>query len=453
MQFAGMKSGINMELKSYQLVKKIKQNCQSFWEADAYLFLGEESFLKEDLLNFVIKQLHISKDSIVRLDAATMESHEILITLNTKHLSDDRILIIVQNADKIDAPTCQRLYEIWDENGCPQEVLPIFIATKVTNRKLWFLIKEEGLWCKFYKMFSDSVPKWTKEKLNFFGVKATQGTEYILSNLCDLNLRQIVKEIEKLALLDETLTPESVQLYIRGQNKIDRFMLDDKFVIRDLISLQKMLSQYINHTSASVKEVIASFVKLTRHAIQALYYIEQNEVFAGQLVGLAGQLVTLTDGDWKTISQKIEISKTASGIINGIPMLKKMYWTGNLPFTVEKVTDDKPKKAKGKRHKALSFDFDKDNKQRKQDEILAKRKWEESELYNHNIWYQTNNYGILKAFHMASVYTKTELEQMLLQMLKIYQNIHTQGEFLMQERFDCFLGSLSAGLLQIQDKS
>jgi DNA polymerase III delta subunit len=444
-----------MEIKSYLLEKQTKANPESFWEASAYLFVGEESFLKEDFLSFVVKALKLGRESVLRLDAATVSGEEVLSTLNTYQMSDDRTVIVIDNADKIPNEICQRLYDMWEKNGFPIEILPVFIADSVTNRKLWGLVKEEGVWCKFWQMFSNDIPRWTLGKMHEAKIKAEKGVEYVISHLCNFNLRQIVKEIEKLALTDAVLTEAVVKQYIRGIDNVDRFMLDDKLVKRELVDLHVLLEKVLRVTDTSPKDVVMSFGRLTRHAIQAQYYVNKQEQSAGVLVNLAKQLIQLdSTNDWQTISKRIDISKSAASVIDSIPMLEKMSWTGKLAFTVSNDGEEAPEPPeqvdKKRRKKLLSFDTEQEARQAEIEAKKEKRKWEESEMYNHNIWYQKNTFAILKAFYMATVYTEQELQQMLLTFLRTYQLLYSEGELLMRERLECFIAQLSAGCLQLE---
>ena len=442
-----------MEVKAYQLEKQVKTNPENFWDTSAYLFVGEESFLKEDFLSMSMKALKVSRDGVNRIDAASVSGEEVLATLNTKQMSDERTIIIIDNADKIPNEICQKLYEMWERNGFPVEILPVFIADSVTNRKLWGLIKEEGTWCKFWQMFSNEIPKWTLNKMASAGIKAEKGVEYVISSLCNFNLRQIVKEIEKLSLIDTYLNERIVRQYIRGVENVDKFMLDDKLIKRELGELHVLLEKLLRITDTPVKDVVMGYARLTRHAIQARFYIDKNEQAAGTLVNLSKQLMQLDNAsDWQTISKRIELSKSAATIVDSVPMLEKMSWTGKLPFTLE--DEDTETQApqeqldKKKRKKLLSFDADQEARQAELEAKKEKRKWEESELYNHNIWYQKNTFSILKTFYMATVYTEAELQQMLLTFLQIYQTLFSEGELLMRERLECFIAKLSSGNLQ-----
>jgi hypothetical protein len=166
------------------------------------------------------------------------------------------------------------------------------------------------------------------------------------------------------------------------------------------------------------------------------------------IANLGGQLLGLTAGDWNTISKKIEVAKQGSSLVDKIPMAEKMRWTGKLSFIQE--AQDEPSDAdegtdKKGRRKLLTYDVDKEKRLAEIEAQKALRKWEETELYNHNIWYQKSVYGILKTFHMATVYTKDELSQMLATLLKINESLYYQGEFQMQEKLDCLLIKLMQG--------
>jgi len=430
------------EIKSYLLEKQFRQNPDSFWDTTVYLLAGEEVFLKEDLLNHVFKKLEIGNDIIERVDADVINGDDLITLLETTNFDDNRTIVVIDNAEKLSPATTTKMYKAWDEEGFPESTLPIFKINKLSNRKLWGLIKEEGMWTKFWTMFGDKVPKWTFDKMSAIGLKFERGTENVVSELCNLNLRQISKEIEKLVLMKQFLTPTLVKEYIKPNYVITKFDIELKVILRDLLSVPVMLERLEANENVPIKEIVYGLIRVARYALQAKSYLIKKTEFAILLQNLAYSAIPLLDCvDWNSISRKNDLLKSASAIINGLPTINKMEWTGKLVFEeadIEKKTPEKKKRGK----KAINFKLENEELLKTLEKAKQKRQWETSELYNHNMWYKANVYTIIKAFYMASQYSMDELSRLLLDLSKTHHKIFYEGDLHMRDNLEIMLMSL-----------
>lgn len=433
------------EIKSYLLEKQLRNKPNSFWEATAYLFAGEETFLKEDLLSSVFAKLGLTSDNIERFDAEAADADNLLSKLETPTFDGDRLVVVIENAEKLKPAICNKMYNDWDEYGFPEFSLPIFLVNKLTNKKLWGLVKEEGVWTKFWHMFGDKIPVWTAERMRAAGIRFERGTEMVLSELCNLDLRHITKEIEKLALTKEVLTPALVKEYIKPSQVVTKYDIELKFILRDLHSIPVIMEKVLADKGVSIKEVVYGLIRTTRYALQASSYLQAKDEFAILLRNLSYNIIPLLDSvDWNSISRKNELLKSASSIIAGIPTMDKMVWTGNLKFENDSSEDvgQTMGSDKKKRKKISKFSITQNSEEKQRETAKLQRQWENSELFNHNIWYKANTYTVIKAFYMASQYSYEELGKTLLDLSKIHHKVFSEGETFMRNNFEILLLSL-----------
>lgn len=435
------------EIKTFILEQQIVKAPQNFWLPPAYLFLGEERYLKEEMLEVVCRVLRIDTREIQWIDAEVIDGRDVIFALETMDMDDIKKIIIVDNADHIDTDTCKKLYEAWDKQGFPPSTLPIFLADDVDGRKsLWKLVKEEGTWCKFWPLFEDKIPGWIRQKFTIKKIQATAGCENKLLSLCGNNLRKIAREIDKLALLEESLTPALIENMVLKSVEANRFEIEDRLATRDVLTATSILREVMNEFSP--KEVVWGLVKLARHALQAHYYLKNKEGFAQQLAGFAQNFFAIANrGDWNSISKRNDIMRAASAIIDGIPMTTKMAWTGNLPLTKEQMATylkpgdgeeepeeaeltDEPKKKKGrsKKDKIANFDIDAETKKAEQEKRQERERFISSEVSFHNLWGQRSTVPILKAFMMATRYSEQELAKLLYNLSTIHNAVYFEGE-------------------------
>jgi len=443
------------ELKSYELEKKLWTSPASIWSYPALLLVGEEHYLKEELLEVVTKKLNINKyDGYVKLDAETLKGDELIIALETSSFDDFKQLVIIENADKIKPDMCKKLYEMWDKGGFPESSLPIFIAETVdARRSLWKLVKEEGSWAKFWKMFEDKLVSWTVQRFQLEKVKAARQSAEELVALCGNDLRKIAREIQRLALVyDSTVvTPEIVRKMVPKATEVSKFDIEDRFMMREIPALLLLLEELGD--KADIRGVVLSLIRYCRHALQARFYIEKREAFAIQLAELGQQIYKFSIvKDWNNISNRNNILKLATDIISKVPATEKMLWTGNRPLFEEAkeeeedkaevtadVDSEKTPAPKGKKKKAINFDVDAERKKDEAQEEKKKQQSEAYEIYCHNLWAQKNSLPICKAFAVAAKYREAELLSLLKELSRAYYSIWTGEENLLHFKLNTIL--------------
>lgn len=441
------------ELKSYELEKKIFTAPACIWNYPALLLLGEEAFLKEELIEHITQKLNLAKNSgFEKIDADIAKDDDIFYALETSSFDDFKKIIVIYNADKIKADTCKKIYELWDKNGFPESALPIFCADKVDGRRaFWQLVKEEGIWAKFWKLFEDRLVTWTSQRLQMARIK-TQGlvAEEIVA-LCGNDLKKIAREISKLALVYEssTINIDTIKKMVTKSTEASKFDIEDAFMMRDLKSLFYLMDEL--EDVVDVKSVVLSLIRLCRHAAQARYYLNRRDSYAIQLADLGQQIYQCSKvKDWANISKRISLLQVASGVADRVPMADKMIWTGTRPLfpdeqdkeqeqEVESAVDE-PEIAKGKkRKKALNFDINAETK--KSTEQLNKKRLQDEayDLYSYNVWAQKNSLPIAKAFTIAAKYNDQELLNLLTQLSKAYYSIWVGEEYLLRSKLDTIL--------------
>lgn len=438
------------ELKSYELEKKLWTSPGSLWSYPALLLLGEEFFLKEELIFRTTQRLGLSKQNgLEKIDAESVKGEDILIALETSSFDDYKKIIVIYNADKIKTDTCKKMYELWEKGGFPDSSLPIFIADKVDGRRqMWKLVKEEGVSAKFWKMFEDCLIMWTEQRFKLENVRTASHSAEEMVALCGNDPRKIAREISKIALVyDSTMvTPDIIRLMVKRSVEASKFDIEDKFMIRDMSGLIGCLEELPE--KEEIKDVILSLARYCRYAIQAKFYINRRDAFALQLADLGNQIYASGKvRDWANISKRNDAIKIATDIISKIPTTEKMIWTGerslhqsdDSPNNSEQDSDSEPKTKGSKKGKADKFDIEADEKKTVAQDQKKKEQAESYDLYTHNMWAQRSSVPVCKAFAIGARYTIDELTNLLIQLSRAYYSVWAGEEHLLRSKLDTIL--------------
>lgn len=443
------------EIKSYELEKRLKSKPQTIWEYPAYLLIGEETFLKEELITSICQGLKIKeKDYVVRLDAESIDGRDLIATLETTSFDDLKKMIVIYNADKIDAETCKQMYTFWDQAGFPESNLPIFIADNVDGRKtLWKLVKEEGLWTKFWPLtFADKVLSWIKQRASAIKVKLAPKADLAIFEQCGNDLRKIAKELDKFALVYEQapVTPDMVKFMIRKSTEVSKYELEDQFAARNIKNVLSLLLEPGN--TAEPKDIVMGFLRCTRHAMQAKFHVQHDQDIAFQLTEI-GKIICVKSQyeDWNSFLKRNEMIKAGDAIIDTVPMQTKMMWSGDYMFQAGQATDkkdDEPqdkKKRKTKKEKLENYQIEDAQKAAEAAAVEVEKKVERDlayDVYNHNIWAQRGSIPIAKAFFMANQYSEAELTKILITLSKLYCSVWLGEGDLILNKLECMLAEL-----------
>lgn len=449
------------ELKLYQLEQQL-QTPINFWKAKCYLFTGEESFLKEDLIEKTLRALKIPRDGVEYVDAEAKEGRQGLVsTLNTIGFDGDRKIVIVRNAEFIDAATCKYLYESWDNSDIPDTVLPVFLAEKVDQRrKLWQLVKEEGIFVHFWSMFEDKLIVWVGQRMRAAGLKFERGCDNLLASLCGNNLLKITKEIEKMTLFGQTITQNNIREMVKKNEEAKRYDIDELFCQRQIGKLIVLLCE-LDEADIEPKDIAMTLARCARHAIQAKSYLKNKQEFAEQLLNAGKQIAALQNRkDWPGISKRNDIMKAAGTLIKSISAQDKMCWTSLIKLgsmgepeetivtqeTTKEADAAEPKKKGrgGKAKKVVDFTHD-EEKEKEKKEIEAQKKQTRDAAYeakNHNIWAEERAGNIARAFLAADKYSDQELLGILIDTSKLYFSLFMGEGDLIRAKIDTILVKL-----------
>lgn len=443
------------EIKSYELEKQLKAKPQTLWEYPAYLLIGEETFLKEELIANICQGLKIKeKDYVIRLDAESIDGRDLIAMLETTSFDELKKIIVIYNADKIDAETCKQMYSFWDQAGFPESNLPIFVAENVDGRKtLWKLVKEEGLWTKFWPLtFADKVLAWIKQRALAVKVKLAPKADLAIFEQCGNDLRKIAKELDKFAMVYEQapVTADTVKFMIKKSIEVSKYELEDQFAARNIKNVLSLLLEPSN--AIEPKDIVMGFLRCTRHAMQAKFHVKQDPDIAFQLTEI-GKIICAKKQyeDWNSFLKRNEMIKAGDAIIDTVPMQTKMIWSGDYVFQTnqaanknEDETQDK-KKRKTKKEKLENYQIEDAQKAAEDAALEAQKKIERDlayDVYNHNIWAQRGSIPIAKAFFMASQYSESELTNAMITLSKLYCSVwQGEGELIMN-KLECMLAEL-----------
>ena len=240
-----------------------------------YFFLGEEVYLKEELIS-IIKNIVLKNEIDFSFNLNCFYSsddkiNKIIETANTFPVFSEKRLIIVYEAEKI----FKTKKEESENNKLDKEERKI-INNYLSNPSLYsiviFNISDNNLpnWVKFdekncnviifYKLDTDQLKNWVKEKVNSKYKKniSDDAISVIIEN-CDNSLLEIEKELEKIDLYTEgkkEITIKDVLDIIIDSKSYQIFDLTDALINKDFVKSIEIFRRLKNSFRSKKKEEI-----------------------------------------------------------------------------------------------------------------------------------------------------------------------------------------------------
>lgn len=170
--------------------------------ASAYLFEGEEDYLKEEALKKLKKKIISSEYedfNYERLSGANISAGQIIESANTFPLQAKRRLVVVEEVDKL-SDEDQRALSRYLDSPAGTTCL-VCTAEKLDKRKrLYKTFLEKSKVVSFYPLWEGEVIAWIKGKIEKERKKISSQALLYFKDRVGNDLREVNSEIEKLVL-------------------------------------------------------------------------------------------------------------------------------------------------------------------------------------------------------------------------------------------------------------
>jgi len=217
-----------------------------------YFFLGEEIYLKEELIS-IIKNI-VLKNEI-----------DFSFNLNCFYSSDDKINKIIETANTFPVFSEKRLVIVYEaeNNYLSNPSLYSIVIFNISDNNLPNWVKFDEKNCNviiFYKLDTDQLKNWVKEKVNLKYKKniSDDAISVIIEN-CDNSLLEIEKELEKIDLYTEgkkEITIKDVLDIIIDSKSYQIFDLTDALINKDFVKSIEIFRRLKNSFRSKKKEEI-----------------------------------------------------------------------------------------------------------------------------------------------------------------------------------------------------
>lgn len=223
----------------------IKQEIKNSQFSPVYLLLGEEKYLKQEIIN-LIKSKIIPKGfnddfNYHHFYSSDVSLSHIIEVCNTLPAFSDKRMVVVENIDKFKSlKTLEEYIKAPSLNTCliictdERSLSQIRTTTKNLKRVI------------FYPLFESQLVKWCIDKAKQSEKKLRPDTAQQLVNLCDNTLLEINNEMEKLIIYcnkKDEITVEDIRALIGDVKGYDVFKLIDAVFSHDFAFSLKIIKK------------------------------------------------------------------------------------------------------------------------------------------------------------------------------------------------------------------
>ncbi|MEW6410179.1 MAG: DNA polymerase III subunit delta [Nitrospirota bacterium] len=233
-------------MKYYEFIEEINQGKI----ANTYIFYGDESYLMEDALERIKKELFKTGLTDFNYDlfyADTFNSKDILNIAHTVPAFSEWRFIIVKEAERIPESEWDALTP-YISNPVSSTCI-VFKADTPKRKPIWNRLKGHAQFVEFYPLTKDRLSSWIKKWIASRGLRITDPSIHMLIDLAGNDLNTIVNELQKIVLFlgeRKEINLEDVN-YIVGDSRLHTsFNLSDAILDKDLGRSLEILSRLLN---------------------------------------------------------------------------------------------------------------------------------------------------------------------------------------------------------------
>lgn len=170
--------------------------------APVYYLYGEEDLLREEALKAVISALIPAGGldfDLESMSGETAVAEGILASLQTPPFLAPRRVVLIRDADRLEAVALQRLAAYLED---PVESSCLVIEAKKLDRRTRFaqVLERKGVVLRFPPLRGEAVRRWLKERAERLGKQLTPATMELLLTLLGEDLRGLANELNKVIL-------------------------------------------------------------------------------------------------------------------------------------------------------------------------------------------------------------------------------------------------------------
>ncbi len=227
--------------------------------ASVYLFSGEETYLKEEVIEKISEILLNSENKDFNYDliyADESNAQEIIYKAASLPFLSDKRLVIVKRADKLEQVEQKKLIAFLQKPVATTCL--IFVTTGKVNLKTAFYanLGEVGESVVFWPLFDNQVPVWVKSKIKEKNKTITEDAVAYLQEAVGNELMKLSSQIEKLVIYsgaNNKITLAEVKEVIADIKSVDIYKMIDAISEKNKAISLKILSKLIQEGEEPVK--------------------------------------------------------------------------------------------------------------------------------------------------------------------------------------------------------
>lgn len=167
-----------------------------------YLFHGEESFLIDEALQMLIDAAVDPSQRAFNLDvlsANDVDARDIVARASAFPMMADRRAVVVRDVERMGEKDMELLRH-YVEAPSPTTCLVLVTSKADMRRKLFTLMKKNGVAIEFRELYDSQLPAWIEQRVRKRKGTITPEASKLLSAYVGSSLRDIENELEKLFL-------------------------------------------------------------------------------------------------------------------------------------------------------------------------------------------------------------------------------------------------------------
>ncbi|MFQ5835516.1 MAG: DNA polymerase III subunit delta [bacterium] len=245
--------------------------------APAYLFEGEEDYLKEEALK-KLKERIILPDyedfNYEKLSAFNVPATQIVESVSTLPFKGKHRLVVVDAVDKWSEKD-QRILASYLKNPVKSSCLVCLGGKFDRRRKLYQEFQKNGKIVSFYPLWDEEIVDWIQERIKKGGKEIKPEALFYLKERIGNDLQSLSQEIEKLIIFTHPariIQKEDVEKVVGEGKGLGVFDLTHAVREKDLARALPILSQLLERGEAPLR-----IHSLIVHEIRRLLRIKQKE--------------------------------------------------------------------------------------------------------------------------------------------------------------------------------
>ncbi|HEA22669.1 hypothetical protein LCGC14_1175240 [marine sediment metagenome] len=241
-----------------------------------YFLFGEEPYYIDAISSFIEKNVLAEEEKSFNqmvLYGKDVSVDDIVSNSKRYPMMAERQVIIVKEGQDL-FKTIEQLTD-YAKNPQPTTVLVICYKYKKLDKrkKLYKVIKEQGVIFESKKLYENRVPDWIRKHLQAKGYSISHKAAILLTEFLGTDLSRINNELEKLQFVlpqNSEITPEDIEKHIGISKDYNNFELKKAIGERDVLKATRIINYFAQNPKDN--PFVLTVTLLTSFFIQLLKY-------------------------------------------------------------------------------------------------------------------------------------------------------------------------------------